>query len=86
MSGYMHLESTEKTQVGGDHYVKLAVQPWAAMESWMTPEAFQGYLLGTAIAYLARESTEGVDGKGGIQDVKKARHVLDKLISVMERT
>ena len=68
-------------QVGGDHYKRMKVQPWEAMEAWMTHEQFEGYLLGTAMAYLARVNSEGV-GKGGMQDIGKAIHVLQKLQEV----
>ena len=64
-------------QVGGDHYKNMGVQPWKAMESWMTPEQFAGFLRGNAIKYLAR-----CDAKGGLDDVKKARHYIDKLIEL----
>nr|DAS38012.1 MAG TPA: nucelotide kinase [Caudoviricetes sp.] len=67
-------------QVGGTHYEDMAVQPWDAMESWMSPEAFQGHLRACAIKYLAR-----CDAKGGLEDLKKAKHYLDKLIEVRER-
>ena len=66
-------------QIGGDHYKNMGVQPWKAMESWMTPEQFAGFLRGNAIKYLAR-----CDAKGGIDDVKKARHYIDKLVEVRE--
>lgn len=69
----------DATQIGGNHYTSKAVQPWAAMEAWMTPEAFKGFLRGNAIKYLARS-----DDKGGIEDLKKARHYLDKLIQTEE--
>lgn len=72
----------DQVQVGGDHYKRLKVQPWDAMEAWATPEQFRGYLLLTAVGYLARVSTPGAAGKGGRVDVAKARHVLDKLLSV----
>lgn len=68
---------TDDLQVGGDHYKTMGVQPWKAMEAWMTPEQFAGFLRGNAIKYLAR-----CDVKGGIDDVKKARHYIDKLIEV----
>jgi hypothetical protein len=74
----------DAVQVGGSHYKALAVEPWAAMAAWMTPPQFQGFLLGSAIAYLARVNTEGVTGKGGVQDVKKAAHYCQKLAEVME--
>jgi hypothetical protein len=54
------------------------------MEAWMTPAQFRGFLLGSAIAYLARVNTKGVDGKGGVQDIKKARHYLDKIIELSD--
>jgi len=65
-------------QVGGDHYKNMGVQPWKAMESWMSPEEFRGFLKGNSIKYLAR-----CNSKGGVEDVKKARHYIDKLVEVM---
>jgi hypothetical protein len=65
-------------QYGGDHYVNMGVQPWKAMEAWMSPEAFAGFLRGNAIKYLAR-----ADKKGGVEDLKKARHYLNKLLEVL---
>ena len=76
--------SVDDMQVGGDHYKSMKVQPWDAMEAWMTPAQFRGFLLGSAIAYLARVNTKGVDGKGGVQDIKKARHYLDKIIELSD--
>jgi hypothetical protein len=70
-------EKADQQQVGGSHYKDMAVQPWAAMESWMTPEQFAGFLRGNAIKYLAR-----CDAKGGLDDIKKARHYIDKLVEV----
>lgn len=66
-------------QIGGNHYTSKTVQPWAAMESWMTKEQFSWFLRGNSIKYLAR-----CDDKGGIEDLKKARHYLDKLIEINE--
>ena len=66
-------------QVGGSHYIDMGVQPWDAMRSWMSPEEFQGFLRGNAIKYLAR-----CESKGGVQDLKKAQHYLEKLIQVLE--
>lgn len=67
-------------QVGGDHYAnKGAYQPWKVMEAWMPKEAFTGFLEGNAVKYLARWRD-----KNGIEDLKKARHYLDKLIDTLE--
>jgi hypothetical protein len=60
-------------QVGGDHYSKLTIQPWAAMKAWMTPAQFKGYLLGNVIKYCARD-------KNGVEDLEKAKHYLEMLI------
>lgn len=62
-------------QVGGTHYRDMDIQPWDAMRAWMSPEQFRGYLRGCTLKYLAR-----CDVKGGIEDLRKARHYLDKLI------
>ena len=68
------------TQVGGNHYASKAIQPWDAMQAWLSREAFIGYLHGNALKYMARWQD-----KGGIEDVKKARHYIDKLIEVLEQ-
>lgn len=68
-------EHPNRRQVGGDHYQRLAIQPWDAMAAWMTPEQFAGFLRGNIIKYIARN-------KGGIEDLQKAMHYLEKLISV----
>ena len=64
-------------QVGGDHYTSKKIQPWDAMEAWMSREAFAGYLVGNIVKYIARYRD-----KNGVEDLKKARHYLDKLIEI----
>jgi hypothetical protein len=71
--------NADQQQVGGNHYKDLSVQPWVAMESWMTTEQFAGFLRGNAIKYLAR-----CDSKGGLEDVKKAQHYIQKLLEVLQ--
>ena len=71
--------TANKEQVGGDHYRIMEIQPWDAMEAWMSQEAFAGFLNGNAIKYLARANK-----KGGVEDLKKAIHYIDKLIEVIE--
>ena len=69
--------TTLNTQVGGSHYKDMAIQPWQAMEAWLTPDEYRGYHKAVAIAYLARERD-----KGGIEDIKKAIHHLQRLVEV----
>lgn len=66
-------------QVGGSHYKDMAVQPWEALEAWLTPEEYRGYHKGTAVAYLARERQ-----KGGLEDIEKAIHHLQRLVEVVQ--
>lgn len=68
----------DDVQVGGTHYQK-DVQPWTAMQSWLTPEQFEGFLRGNAIKYLARAGDKGP----ALQDYKKAAHYLTKLVEYL---
>ena len=74
------MSTANATQIGGNHYASKAIQPWDAMQAWMSREEFAGYLRGNVIKYMAR-----CNDKGGIEDVKKARHYIDKLIEVLEQ-
>lgn len=71
--------SANDRQEGGNHYRTKTFQPWDVMRDWFTPEEYRGFLKGNAIKYLAREAS-----KGKIEDIKKARHYLDKLIETLE--
>ena len=63
--------TANSTQVGGDHYQK-AVQPW----DYIIANNL-GYLEGNVVKYVSRWRD-----KGGIQDLHKAAHYLQKLIEV----
>ena len=71
------MTEANKRQVGGDHYMNMGVQPWKAMESWMTDEQLIGFMMGNVIKYVARWQE-----KNGIEDLRKASHYLEKLIEV----
>lgn len=63
------------TQIGGDHYTKLKIQPMTySMENGLDP------LQHTIIKYVTR-----FRDKNGLEDLKKARHTLDMLIEFEER-
>ena len=61
-----------KIQHGGDHYKKKAIQPW----DYIAANGI-GFLDGNAIKYLTRWRD-----KNGVEDLKKARHYIDKLIEL----
>lgn len=60
-------------QIGGNHYKQYGdLQPWDVVIKWNL-----GYLEGTALKYIARWRD-----KGGIDDIKKAIHFLEKLVEL----
>jgi len=67
-------------QIGGEHYRSKDVQPWTAMQSWMSAEEFEGFLRGNVIKYIARYKD-----KDGVKDVLKARHYLERLLEHIDR-
>lgn len=67
-------EATGRRQVGGNHYAKLTIQPWDAMEEWLSAEEFRGFLKGNVIKYLARNKSH--------DDLAKAHHYSQKLQEV----
>ena len=71
---------SNRRQVGGEHYLKKAVQPWEAMEAWMTTEQFKGYLLGNCIKYLARAQDKH---ESPLEDLLKCQHYLARLMEVV---
>lgn len=65
--------TANELQVGGDHYKKYGdLQPWDVITAWNL-----GYLDGTALKYIARWRD-----KGGLDDIRKAIHFLEKFIEV----
>lgn len=68
-------KSSFDTQVGGNHYKDLAIQP---LEFIVKNEL--DFLQGNVVKYVVRYKT-----KGGLEDLKKARHYLDLMIELKER-
>jgi hypothetical protein len=61
-------------QVAGTHYKSKAIQPW----DYIVANNL-GYLEGNIVKYVSRWRD-----KGGLDDLRKARHYLDKLIEVQD--
>ena len=59
-------------QISGTHYKKLAIQPVTYIHANNI-----GFMEGSAIKYLSRWRD-----KGGVDDLKKARHFIDMLIEL----
>lgn len=64
--------SADEKQISGNHYKKLDPEPWNVITAWNL-----GYLDGTALKYIARWRD-----KGGLDDIRKAIHFLEKFIEV----
>lgn len=65
----------QDSQVGGDHYRKFKIQPWDIWAEYGL-DAFTA----TVVKYLLRAGHKG----SKLEDLKKARHTLDRLIEIEE--
>ncbi len=59
-------------QHGGDHYKKQQMQPWDYIAANNL-----GYFEGNVVKYMTRWKE-----KGGVEDLRKARHYIEKLIEL----
>jgi hypothetical protein len=59
-----------KVQIGGSHYVKMRIQP----AEYIIKNDI-GFCEGNVIKYVSRWRD-----KGGVEDLRKARHYIDMLI------
>ena len=64
--------SANNTQVAGSHYKGKPVQPWDFIAANNI-----GYFEGNVIKYVSRWRE-----KGGVEDLRKAKHYLEKLIEL----
>lgn len=68
--------SANDIQIAGDHYKRFkGHEPWDVITAWGL-----GYLEGTALKYIARWQH-----KGGVEDLRKAGHFIQKAIEVYEK-
>ena len=68
------LMSALDSQVGGNHYKDLKIQPVEYIH-----QNNLGFIEGSVIKYVTRWKS-----KNGVQDLRKARHFLDLLIEMNE--
>ena len=74
MKEFEQARKANDVQVAGSHYKDKAIQPW----DYIVGNNL-GYLEGNIVKYVSRWKD-----KGGVDDLKKARHYLDKLIEVQD--
>lgn len=63
-----------EVQIGGDHYKRMAIQPITYIHANNL-----GFFEGSVVKYVSRWQF-----KNGIEDLKKARDLLDKKIAMLE--
>jgi hypothetical protein len=64
-------DKANDVQIGGSHY-QVAIQPWDYIAANNL-----GYFEGNVVKYVSRWRD-----KGGIDDLRKAKHYIDKLIEI----
>lgn len=68
--------SANARQVGGEHYRKYGhLQPWDVIAHFKLD-----YFTGNAVKYLLRWRD-----KGGIEDIRKAMHYIEKLVENIDK-
>ena len=70
----MKKEKASETQVGGNHYSEMAIQPTEFIH-----KNNLSFIQGNIIKYVCRYKS-----KGGIEDLNKAKHYIDLLIEFEE--
>lgn len=75
-TGLVHKKASKArdTQEGGNHYKDKAMQPWDIIDAWELD-----FYAGNVVKYILRYRF-----KDGVNDLKKARHYIDKLIEDYE--
>ena len=63
------MSTANNTQVGGQHYKAKAIQPW-------------DFIAANGLGYFDVKYVSRWRDKGGLDDLRKARHYLDKLIEL----
>ena len=71
--GEIKMSANDK-QVAGNHYKEQKIQPW----DYIIQNNI-GYMEGNIIKYVSRWKE-----KGGVADLQKAKHYLEKLIEITE--
>ncbi|MED3747910.1 MULTISPECIES: DUF3310 domain-containing protein [Geobacillus] len=67
----------KQEDVRPDYYKVGGIEPIEYMEAKMTEEQFSGFCLGNVYKYVGRYLY-----KGGLEDLRKARYYLDRLIEL----
>lgn len=67
------------TQVGGDHYKAMGVEPWDVVDTWPREQRI-GYYRGGALKYIMRMGSKDESPT----EIAKGKHYMQKLLEVLE--
>lgn len=70
-----------KDMINPSHYKVGGIETINYLQAKLTPEEFTGYLKGNALKYLSRSSHKHDDP---VEDYKKARWYINRLVSTLE--
>lgn len=70
-----NVEKSEKDNINPNHYIFGGIETIEYLDAKMTAEEYRGFLKGNVLKYVSREAE-----KNGLEDLKKAKWYLDKLI------
>lgn len=65
-------------------YKAMEIEPWDVILGNFSLERVRGYFIGEALAYLMRYQGPTDSERGGLKDLKKAKHFIDRLIQYEE--
>ena len=69
------IEKSENDSINPNHYVFGGIETIEYLKAKLTPEEYRGFLKGNVLKYVSREAE-----KNGLEDLKKDKWYLDKLI------
>lgn len=70
-----NVEISENDSINPNHYIFGGIETIEYLKAKMTADEFRGFLKGNVLKYVSRESK-----KNGLEDLKKDKWYLDKLI------
>jgi hypothetical protein len=74
-----HAVGASATQVAGDHYKKMGVEPWDVVDTWPLEQRIGAYRHG-ALKYLMRMGSKDQSA----QEIAKGKHYMEKLLEVLQ--
>ena len=74
-----NISISENDSINPSHYVFGGIETIEYLNAKLTPAEYRGFLKGNVLKYISRESE-----KNGLEDLKKSKWYLDKLIEVSD--